>query len=168
VFGVSVDGYLLTNMRSFIRGVGRFGGIEVDVPQRVQTGVRRVDPGRQVLDGPDALVYARDRKNRSDGDVGRSRAQAELLALAHRQVVADPSPTAVLEALGHLRRHTVTDLSGPGLVKLGFEALRLPPENVQRTFLPGSVGFAGPASVYFLADRSYGIVRDAADDARLS
>src|SRR5690606_35833780 len=126
-------------------------GIEVDVPHALRVGSTSVSAGRQRLDGPEALVYARDRKNRSNGDVGRSQAQAQLLAAAHRQVRADGSPGAVFHALDQLRRHTVTDLSGVTLTRLAFESLQLPPSNVERTVLPGSVGFAGPASVYFLS-----------------
>jgi polyisoprenyl-teichoic acid--peptidoglycan teichoic acid transferase len=168
VFGVTVDGYLLTSMRAFTRGVERFGGIEVDVPQNLRVGGTRVAPGTQTLDGPEALVYARDRKSRSDGDIGRSRAQAQLLAAAHRQVRDDASPGGILRALSILRRHTVTDLSGPELTRLAFESLQLPPSNVERVHLPGSLGFAGPAHVYFLSDAAYAIVSDAADDGRLS
>lgn len=168
VFGVSVDGYLLTTMRGFARGVERFGGIEVEVPQHLRVGGTSLSPGLQTLDGPEALVYARDRKNRSSGDIGRAEAQAQLLAAAHRQVRADGSPGAVLAALRELRSHTLTDLSGPELVRYGFESLRLSGSDVERTSLPGSIGFAGPAAVYFLDDRAYGLVDDAADDARLS
>ncbi len=167
LFGLEVDGYLLTGMRAFSRAVSRFDGIEVDVPRSLRVGNTHVAPGRQTLNGPAALVYARDRKSRPDGDVGRSRAQAELLATAHRQVVSDPSPRAMLHALGVLRRHSVTDLSGPELVQLGFEAMRLPPANVERVTVPGSFGFAGRASVMFLHDSAYALVRDAAEDGRI-
>lgn len=168
IFGVTVDGYLLTNMRAFTRGVERFGGIEVDVPRSLRVGGTSLAPGTQTLDGAEALVFARDRKSRPDGDAGRSQAQAELMAAAHRQVRADGSPGEVLRALGVLRRHTVTDLSGPELTRLAFEALQLPPDSVARTSLPGSLGFAGPAHVYFLSDAAYGIVADAAEDGRVS
>lgn len=167
VFGIEVDAYLLTSMRSFALAINRVGGVEIDVPQRLTVGYTTVQPGRQLLDGSEALVFARDRKSRSNGDFGRSAAQAELLAAAHEQLVATADPTAILETLIYLRRHTVTDLSGPELIRLGFEALRLPPANVQRRLLPGRAGMAGAASVVFLDDAAYGIVRDAADDARL-
>ncbi|MEX1165143.1 MAG: LCP family protein [Nitriliruptor sp.] len=167
LFGLDVDGYLLTGMRAFSRAVSRFDGIEVEVPRALRVGNTHIAPGRQNLSGPEALVYARDRKSRPDGDVGRSRAQAELLATAHRQVVSDPSPQAVLHALGVLRRHSVTDLSGPELVQLGFEALRLPPANVERATVPGSYGFAGRASVLFLHDSAAALVADAAEDGRI-
>jgi LCP family protein required for cell wall assembly len=167
-FGVQVDGYLLTNMRALTRGVERFGGIEIDVEQNLRVGGTSIAPGLQTLDGPESLVYARDRNSRSDGDVGRSQAQARLLAAAHRQVHADRSPGTVFRALTELRRHTVTDLPGPTLARLAFEAFHLPPDNVQRAVLPGTVGMDGPAWVYFLADGAQAIVDDAADDGRLS
>jgi hypothetical protein len=83
-------------------------------------------------------------------------------------VVEDASPEVVLRAVNVLRRHTVTDLSGPQLVQLAFESLHLPPGNVQRTVLPGDLGWAGPASVVYLHDRAFAIVADAADDARVA
>jgi polyisoprenyl-teichoic acid--peptidoglycan teichoic acid transferase len=167
VFGVEVDGYLLTSMRGFTRGVSRAGGIEVDVPSSLRVGGTAVAPGRQVLDGPQALVYARDRENRSGGDFGRSEAQAELLAEAHRAVVADGSAGAIFRALTELRRHTLTDLSGPQLAQLAFEAVQLPPENVDRVLLPGQLGTSGPASVVFLSPGAEALVQDAADDGRI-
>lgn len=167
VFGIEVDGYILTSMRAFIRAVDRFGGIEIDVPQNLVVGNVRVSRGEQVLDGREALVYGRDRKSRSDGDFGRSRAQAEMLAAAHRQVVAEATPDAALRALVYLRRHSTTDLSGRQLTRLAFEALQLPPENVQRHQAPARVGFAGSASVVFLRDGAVGMVRDAARDGRV-
>ena len=166
-FGVQVDGYLLTSMRAFTRGVERFGGIDIDVPQSLRVGGTSISAGEQTLNGPEALVYARDRKSRSDGDFGRSRAQAQLLAAAHRQVVRDGSPGAVFRALTELRRHTLTDLTGVELTRYAFEALQLPPGNVQREAAAGSQGFAGPAAVVYLRDSAYAVIADAAEDGRV-
>lgn len=167
VFDVSVDGYLLTNMRAFARGVERFGGIDLDVPSSVRVGELRVEAGEQRLTGPEALVYARDRTTRSGGDFARSEAQAELLAAAHRMVAESGSPSEVFRALGVLRRHTITDLTGPELTRYAFEALQLPPGNIRRELAEGSVGFAGPASVVFLRDSAYALIADAAEDGRV-
>lgn len=167
VFDIEVDGYLLTSMRGFTRAVERFGGLEIDVPRPLRVGGTSVPAGRQVLDGPAALVHARDRTSRSGGDFARSAAQAELLAQAHRQVLADPSPRAVLDAVLLLRRGTATDLSGQQLTRLAFEALRLDPDAVRRELAPARIGTAGRASVVFLEDRAYAMIRDAAEDARI-
>jgi len=168
-FGIEVDGYLVTSMRGFSKAVQSFGPLTVDVPTPVFDGGADIpSAGEQALRGSQALTYARDRKNRSGGDFTRTQAQAELLAIAHAQVVGEGGVAAVLDAVTVLRRHTVTDLSGPQLVRLGFEAMHLPPDNVHRTLAPARVGSVGAASVVFLEDRAYGIIRDAADDGRIN
>jgi polyisoprenyl-teichoic acid--peptidoglycan teichoic acid transferase len=168
VFGIEVDGYLLSSMRGFANAVNAFGGLTVDVPTPVYDGgVEIPTAGEQELTGLQALTYARDRKNRPGGDFGRSQAQAELLAIAHADVVRDGTATAVLDAVAVLRRHAETDLGGAALARYAFEAMHLPPDNVQRVLAPARVGMAGAASVVFLDDATYPLVRDAADDGRV-
>lgn len=167
-FGIDVDAYFLTSMRGFANAIKRFGGITVDVPTPVRDGGHPIDEtGVQELTGLQALAYARDRKNRPGGDFGRSKAQAELLAIAHQDMVADGSSFRVLEAVSILRRHALTDIPPTQLVRLAFEAMHLPPENIQRELAPARLGFAGAASVAFLEPKAYDLVRDAAKDARL-
>jgi polyisoprenyl-teichoic acid--peptidoglycan teichoic acid transferase len=167
-FGVGVDGYLLTSMRGFAYAVQSFGGLTVDVPTPVFDGGADVTTtGVQELSGSQALTYARDRKNRPGGDFGRTQAQAELLAIGHADVVEAGDAAAVLDAVAVLRRHTETDLSGPELVRLAFEAMHLPPENVERALAPAQIGTVGAASVVFLEDEAYALIREAADDGRI-
>jgi LCP family protein required for cell wall assembly len=167
-FGVSIDGYFLTSMEGFKRAVAAFGGLTVDVPTPVRDGGMAItEAGEQQLTGSQALTYGRDRKNRPGGDFARSQAQAEMLAIAHADVVAAGEVRAVLDAVSILRRHTHTDLSGPQLARLGFEALQLPPENVQRELAPGNHAMAGPAAVVRLQSSAYELIRDAAADGRI-
>ena len=168
-FGIEVDGYLMTSMRGFANAIDAYGGITVDVPTPVFDGGHDItQPGLQHLTGLQALTYARDRKNRPGGDFGRSEAQAELLTIAHSDVVADGDLQTVLEAVVVLRRHSESDLSGPQLMRLAFEAMRLPPANVERVLAPARPGRAGAASVVFLDPEAYDIIRDAAEDGRIS
>jgi polyisoprenyl-teichoic acid--peptidoglycan teichoic acid transferase len=167
-FGVQVDGYVLTSMEGFKQAVVSFGGLVVDVPTPVRDGGAAIPAaGEQRLTGSQALTYGRDRKNRPGGDFARSQAQAEMLAIAHRDVVSAGDVRAVLDAVAILRRHSITDLSGPQLARLGFEAMRLPPGNVQRALAPGNHAMAGPAAVVRLQASAYEIIRDAADDGRI-
>jgi polyisoprenyl-teichoic acid--peptidoglycan teichoic acid transferase len=167
-FGIEVDGYLVSSMRGFARAVDAFGGLTVDVPTPVFDGGYDIpSAGVQHLEGLQALTYARDRKNRPGGDFGRSQAQAELLALAHADVVEGGDIGAVLDAVKVLRRHSVTDLAGPTLIRLGFEALQLPPENVQRALAPGYHSTAGAAAIVRLEPGAYDLIRDAAADGRI-
>lgn len=169
VFGLSLDGYVLTSMEGFRKAFEAFGGITVDVPTPVFDGGHDVpSAGVQHLTGAQALTYARDRKHRPNGDFDRSAAQAELLALAHAEVASAGDTAAVLEALTILRRHSLTDIPPRRLARLAFEALRLPPENVERVLAPARIGTAGAASVVFLDDDAYTLVTDAATDGRLA
>jgi LCP family protein required for cell wall assembly len=166
-FGISVDAYLMTTMEGFKNAVHRFGGLVVDVPMPLRDGGASIpEAGEQRLTGSQALTYGRDRQRRPGGDFARTQAQAELLAIAHREAVAG-DVWEVLQAVALLRRHTVTDLSGPQLATLAMEAMRLPPDNVQRALAPGSHGFAGPAAIVRLQPRAYELIRDAATDGRL-
>lgn len=167
-FGIEVDGYFVTSMQAFKDAVQAFGGLTVDVPTPVYDGGASIpSAGEQELTGSQALTYGRDRKNRAGGDFARSQAQAELLAIAHAEVVANPNPDHVLRAAAALRRHTLTDLPGPQVAKLAFEALRLPPENVQRVLAEGDNATIGGAAVVRLRSSAYAVIKDAAEDAQV-
>lgn len=168
VFGIQVDGYLATSMDAFKAAIDAFGGVTVDVAVPLtQGGADITTTGVQDLTGSQALTYGRDRKTRAGGDFTRSRSQAEILATGHAELVADPSPDRVLDVVSILRRHTVTSLTGPQLARLGFEALGLPPGNVQRVLADGYDAMVGEAAVVKLRDSAYATIKDAADDARV-
>lgn len=167
-FGVEVDAYLATSMNGLKSAVSDFGGLVVDVPTPVYDGGQDITrAGEQRLSGSQALTYGRDRKNRPGGDFARSQAQAQMLAIAHAGVVAEADVRRVLEVASILRRHTMTDLSGPELARLAFEALHLPPGNVHRALAQGSPTSVGGASVVRLSSQAYEVIRDAAADGRV-
>jgi polyisoprenyl-teichoic acid--peptidoglycan teichoic acid transferase len=167
-FGIDVDGYLVTSMDGFKSAIRDFGGITVDIPHPVFDGGQAIpEAGTQRLTGSQALTYGRDRRHRPAGDFTRTQAQAEMLAIGHAEVVEGGDVGRVLETAAILRRHTVTDLSGPQLVRLGFEAMRLPPGNVQRVLAEGTPTMVGGASVVRLHSSAYDVIRDAAADGRI-
>ncbi|MBW3577706.1 MAG: LCP family protein [Actinobacteria bacterium] len=166
-FGVDVDHYLLTDFRGLAYGVEGIGGVEIEVERRLvdAQAEANLQPGRQILDGRQALAFSRARKSRPNGDFGRAGAQARLLTAAHRQVVAGGVGVArAAELAGLVAQTTVTDAPTATLLRYGFAAMTLPPDNVAIVTLPGNVGSAGGASVVFLPDRAYALIRDAADD----
>lgn len=163
--GVQIDDWIVTGMGSFVRGIDDFGGgLEVEVPQRLQVASNVVEPGRQRLDGTDALVFGRDRKSRSDGDFGRNRAQAEVLAAMHRALLErDPTPVELVEIMATLRAHTVSSIPAPRMALLARTALQIDPAKVVRRQVPGTNATRGSASVVVLtggADALYADLRD--------
>lgn len=163
-WGVDVDHWLLTSMEGFKQGVHQFGGVVIDVPRALRDGCKPVPAGRRKLTGCEALTYVRDRKSRPEGDVGRSAAQAEVLAAAHRMAVEQGlTLRRVAEIVGIVQRTTATDASAADLFRLALVAATLPPENVTRAVLPGRLGSAGGASVYRVGGAAAALIADAAD-----
>lgn len=116
--GLPVHRYVLLDFQAFVRLVDTLGGIEVDVPEPITDtqyptpdyGVTTVhfEPGPQVLDGEQALVYVRTRHD--DSDFGRSRRQQQVIqAMATR--LADPATWIRIAQVGdELRTGLGTDL----------------------------------------------------------
>ena len=169
--GLDVDDWIVTGFDAMITGLGEFGGVEVDVEQRLYDSASSSDlqPGVQRLTGWTALAYSRDRHSRPNGDVGRSTGQAKVLRAMHRELRRDAtSPAKLMEIAGTLRRHTASSIPTDRLIRLGATAMDIKPKNVAQVTMPGGAGWAGAASVYYLSDSAYGIMADLRDDGRLS
>lgn len=163
--GLEVDDWIVTGMLAFHNGVSAYGGVELDVPQRLQIDANVLQPGLQRLDGPAALLYGRDRKNRSDGDFGRNRAQAEVLAALHAELVArDPSPIHLAGVVRDLRRHTVSSITPARMALLARIALDVEPEDVVRKQAPGRNAMRGRAAVVVLTGGAEQLFADLRDD----
>ncbi len=182
VFGVEIAGWMLTSMWGMADAVNEFSGcpsgpedcdrglvVNVDFTCTTQCGGLAIpERGEQRLNGYEALTYARYRKGREGGDFGRAQGQAELLAIAHREVAEDGSVARMMDALRILRRHTITSFTMPQLVRLGLDALRVDPATVQRQLIPSTTATIGAASAVRLLDGAYPMVDDAYDDGVLN
>jgi len=95
-YGIRPAHYVLVDFRAFVDAVDALGGVEVDVPERVQDdrfpedfgfGYQTVtfEPGPQHMDGLAALRYARVRHG--DGDDARSGRQRQLLEALRERLV---------------------------------------------------------------------------------
>lgn len=169
--GLEIDDWIVTGFDAMIIGIDEFGGVHLDVEQRLNNAkaATNIQPGWQRLPGWSALGYSRDRGSRPDGDIGRSRGQGRLLAGMHRELIDDTSsPVQLMDYAGMLRRHTVSSISTDRLIRLGVTALRIDPANVVQVTMPGNVGIAGAASVYRLSDGAFSIFADLREDGRLA
>lgn len=163
--GVEIDDWIVTGMLAFHNGVSAFGGVDIDVPQRLRVDDNVIEPGQQRLDGPGALIYGRDRKSRSNGDFGRNQAQAEILAAMHRELVSrNPTPLELAEVLVDLRRHTVSSIPAGRLPLLASTALDIDPANVIRRQAPGVNANRGGAAVVVLTSEAEALFADLRDD----
>src|SRR5215207_7061385 len=116
---VTIDDYVLIDMKGFVEVIDALGGVTVDVPKAVPTPgnppnalhpVPEVIPaGEQYMDGTTALAYVRSRK--ADTDYHRANRQRAVLAALARQVSLSDAFTgysAVVSALGESLRTSLT------------------------------------------------------------
>ena len=81
---IDIDYYAKINFKGLVHLVDALGGIDVDVPKMLCTddsdrrGQVCIYEGHQHLNGEEALVYARNRKQLAEGDFGRQ---------AHQQII---------------------------------------------------------------------------------
>lgn len=116
---VTIDDYVLVDMRGFVDLIDALGGVTVDVPKRVPMPGNipgapgeypaSVGPGVVHMDGTTALGYVRSRS--SDSDYARTGRQRQLLAALATQVSAGDvvgSYRTVIEAVGASLRTSLT------------------------------------------------------------
>ena len=88
--GVTIDRYAIVDFGGFERAIGALGGVTLEVEQPIRIGLdgRRVyiAPGRQELDGLEALAYARYRGT-ACGDLDRIRRQQRLVGALRDEVL---------------------------------------------------------------------------------
>jgi polyisoprenyl-teichoic acid--peptidoglycan teichoic acid transferase len=97
VLGLNLDYYALVNLQGFVDLVDAMGGIQINVERRIPIGITGhrptgwVEPGDRVLNGNDALWYARSRADSTDYE--RMRRQRCVIGAAIDQ--ADPVSLAL-------------------------------------------------------------------------
>lgn len=108
LLGIPVDYYAAVNFDAFVEVVDLIGGIEIDVPEAIDDPTYpdrcygydpfHIEAGDHILDGQQALKYARTRAT-FGGDVDRAgRQQAVVLAVRDRLLALDKLPQLIAQA----------------------------------------------------------------------
>lgn len=115
LFDIPVDYYVRVNFNAFIDVVDALGGIEAEVPYKLneldENDKRTINlqPGLQTLNGREALALARTRK--LDSDLERGKRQQEIIKAIAAKAGSFTSITkydAVLEAVGNNMKTNMT------------------------------------------------------------
>jgi LCP family protein required for cell wall assembly len=159
-----LEGYVLTGFAGFQGLVEILGGIEVEVPFAINDVKAKaaLTAGLQILNGFDALAFARARKTVPGGDFTRSEHQGALLVAA-AQGVRGMGPLAIPGLMEAAEPQLMTDLSAEQLLTFSVLATKSNLDEMPNLVAPGSPGWAGSASVVYLHDAAYSIFADLAD-----
>lgn len=122
--GVPISHFVSVHFEELEEIVDMLGGVWVDVPESFSAGNGGMsfEAGNQLLNGQQALAYARERYHVSGGDFGRAQAQRQIVEAVIRQVLAS-SPVELPGLIGQLANCITTDLSVTDIVGYAQEFL---------------------------------------------
>ena len=166
---IPVEGYVVTGFAGFEDLMNQVGYLPIDLPRAIpnQAWWNGWPAGEQTLSPQRALEYSRTRKGIPGGDLTRSANQGVvMLAVLHLLQMNDIADTPEIVKL--LLEHTWTSLTPTDLIQLGAAVHTLDPETVNNVVLPGTPGWAGPASVVRLTPAADEMLVDVGDDGLLS
>lgn len=165
LIGISIPYVIETNFAGFVGLVNDLGGIEVDVPSKMfdSDSGSHFNPGRQTLNGDDALAFSRDRHTFANGDYTRTVNQGRVLLGALRKLRAQGNdPVSAMRAIVIAQRHT--KLQGIGVAEL-YDLMRaarnVDPDKVTNLLVPVTMGtykVAPDAQAMFADFRDDGVV----------
>lgn len=153
LFGIEPDYVFVTRFEGMEKMLGAVGRITVDNPYAfsdVNLRPQGYAAGEIELGRYGAMNYARIRKGLRDGDFGRSANQQRVLRGIHRAVAEQRNDAGFIEkgALAVLK-HTHTDASPAEIFRIAQAVAQVRSSRITTCVLPGSIGFAGAASVVF-------------------
>lgn len=153
-FDVNIDYYAKINFKGLVKLVDAVGGVEVDVPQLLCTDDSSrgenvcINPGRQVLDGEHALVFARNRKAFSDGDFRRAQHQQEIIMALVDKLKDIKDVTTFMSILNTVSNSLDTNLTtkqilsfydvAKNIVKKSLSSEEAELVNIQQLYLSGT------------------------------
>lgn len=148
--GVPINYYAQVDFYAFEQFIDELGGIEVDVPYEIivdplgKHNTTTLQPGKQLMSGPIALAYARNRYT-DGGDFDRAaRQQQVILAILDRVTSLNMLPTLIARSgalYQELSSGVHTNLTLQQVIQLGSLALQIKKENIRH-------GVIGPDAVY--------------------
>lgn len=149
--GLPINYYAQVDFFAFEQFITEIGGLEVEVPEEITVdplgpgNTVVLQPGRQKLDGPVALAYARNRDTLG-GDFDRaSRQQQVILAIRDRILSLDMLPILITKSpilYQQLSDGVHTNMTLEQIISLAWLAQQIPAENIRR-------GVIGPDEVIF-------------------
>jgi LCP family protein required for cell wall assembly len=147
--GIPINHVMVVNFKGFPRLVNSVGGVDMYVPQTVQTIASRdrvvvYEKGWQHFDGKNAMLYVRIRM--VDDDFHRARRQQQFVAALQKKI-AQPSNLRQLPDIGRRFMSGVdTDLTTNELLALGWVKYRADDKKGRKMVLAGEPTWQGGVS----------------------
>ena len=153
-FDTDINYYVKINFKGLVKLVDAVGGVEVDVPKELCTddsgrlGEVCIQPGKRVLNGEEALVFARNRKQLENGDFGRAEHQQEIIMALINKMKTIRDVSTFMDLLNTVSNSMDTNLTtkqilsfynvGKDIIKKSLSSEDADLINIQRLYLQGT------------------------------
>ena len=151
--GVQISHYAEVSFDGMKELVDAVGGVEVNVPDRIddpKAGDVVIEPGLQVLDGEAALTFCRSRAF-ADGDFTRMRHQRIFIAALAKKVLESTDATTIVPLVNSLSNMVVTDLSVSDIIALANTMRGMNTDEIWSANVPSTTAMIDGIS-YVIAD----------------
>ena len=166
--GVPIDHVALIDFEGIEGLVDTLGGIDVQVPMDFEADGMQFTAGTQSMDGQEALVFVRQRKQFADGDFQRNRNQQAVLAgIADKLISADTltDPRRLADTIESVSPFLTTDedLTAGQMSKLGLSLRSVRGDDLHFLSVPhgGPTTTSGGASVVATDEEAMDVLREA-------
>ena len=162
LMGFQPDRYVIVNFEGIAAIVDAIGGVDYDVPFRMQYSDPSqhleidLQPGMQHLTGKQTVEFLRWRHNNDyskqyvNGDEGRVENQQKFLKELANQVFQLKNITKIPSIADAVFQNVKTDLTAGNLLWMGMQALKIKNDSIQFFTLPGygQMSTAGSSTAY--------------------
>jgi len=164
--GIPIDYWVVTGFTEFSNFVRSIDGVTVQNPYAFSGSNKSYPAGEIVLDGPDALSFARERKGLPSGDFHRSWNQGLILEGFVQQFRGDfgKDQAATYEWLGSGLQQTDTTVPIHEVLDLTFAVTQLRPTRVTNLVATGTTATVNGTSVVNLSSENQALWADMAKD----
>lgn len=136
-FGIDLDYYVKVSFEAVREIVDAMGGVKVNVPVQIienQTGIY-LEPGEQVLNGKEALYFARYRE--SYGDFGRMESQQHLMKRIMEQMLKPENISKIPGFIKTYMTRVETNIPMSTMLSLAASASKFSTDRMNNTTFPG-------------------------------
>lgn len=152
LLGIEIPYYVETNFKGFERIIDTLGGVVIDVEQRMYYPAEGINlyPGRQRLNGHDALAFVRFR-NYPMGDIDRIKHQQRFFTALADQALQVRNIWKIPALVKELQGAVKTNMSTARLIQLGNLFRDIDSSGVETYILPGTPSYIDGIS-YWVPD----------------
>lgn len=152
---IKTNGHISTNFVGFANIIDLIGGVEHTVERRMfypDEGIN-LQPGKQRLNGADALAYVRFRSD-ARGDLGRMERQQKFLMVTADQLLSAGNIIKIPSLVKEVNNNVKTDITVRDMVSLANLLRTVKAENITSQTMPGEAVWIREGSYYVLDEKA--------------